>query len=47
MTIWRARLRLQKLACQIEVASKDPFEREVPKSYASQMDLDRLVEAFK
>lgn len=47
VTLGRARLRLKKLARQIEVASKDPFEREVPKSYASQLDLDRLVEAFK
>ncbi|KRF10180.1 RNA polymerase subunit sigma-24 [Paenibacillus sp. Soil766] len=47
VTLGRARLRLKKLSRRIEVASTDPFEREVPKSYASQMDLDSLVKAFK
>jgi len=43
----RARLRLRKLTSRKEAIGADPFERETPKAYASQMDLDSLVEAFK
>ncbi|MCY9698321.1 sigma factor-like helix-turn-helix DNA-binding protein [Paenibacillus alginolyticus] len=47
VTLGRARLSLKKLARRIEEPSSDPFEKEVPKSYASQLDLDSLVNAFK
>ncbi|TCZ78185.1 RNA polymerase sigma factor [Paenibacillus albiflavus] len=47
MALGRARLKLKKLASSREAIGADPFEREVPKACASQMDLDSLVEAFK
>jgi RNA polymerase sigma factor (sigma-70 family) len=47
VALGRARLRLKKLVRRREAIGADPFEREAPEFYASQMNLDNLVEAFK